>query len=503
MIKLLHELITNNKFTVSLYKDIVKEYGLRKTWDELCFYLEENGIDTFERNVVGFYDIGRLYEIGLAVENKCSKKESGQYYTPQDVSLVMAKLLTEKTQLDNICDVACGCGNLIIEVLKIVKERSLEEFEQIKRKIYLYDNDELALQICVKRLCALLKFTKEDLNCLCFDFLNKKVSLPNNANVISNPPYAKINEINQNWKYKESITESKDLYVGFIEKIVRESKRAVIVTPQSYIVGKKFSKIRDTLNKRGGGEIYSFDNVPGTLFNGKKEGIFNTNTANGVRASIVLFSNEIKGYRLTHLIRFKTDQRTKVINKDYLKSKLGEIKQDLKRPLKCFKELEEFVYKINNNYQETLQSLISKSETDYPIYVNTSARYFIVASKRKLNRDGLLTLFAKDEDSFYKLYALLNSSYCYLWWRMLDGGILIPKSLILEIPLPNDFSLSEDTISFCKKLINNEAKYYVYKKNAGKMQESIKMPNDLRNRLNNVMFGKIDFSIVHRNFEEI
>jgi len=32
-----------------------------------------------------------LYEIGLAVEDKTSKKKNGQYYTPDDVAYVMAK----------------------------------------------------------------------------------------------------------------------------------------------------------------------------------------------------------------------------------------------------------------------------------------------------------------------------------------------------------------------------------------------------------------------------
>ena len=36
------------------------------------------------------------------------------------------------------------------------------------------------------------------------------------------------------------------------------------------------------------GEIYSFDNVPGNIFCGRKHGIFNTNTSNSVRAAITV-----------------------------------------------------------------------------------------------------------------------------------------------------------------------------------------------------------------------
>ena len=83
---------------------------------------------------------------------------------------------------------------------------------------------------------------------------------------------------------------------------------------------------------------------------------------------------------------------------------------------------------------------------------------------------------------------MLNSSYVYLWWRMLDGGILVPKSLLLKVPLPLDDYINDNIISYCKEMIKNENKYLVYKKNAGTMQESIKFPESYRNKLNDLLF---------------
>jgi len=496
----LQKSLLNEQFNLGRYEDLVLRYGLSSVWDELLDILTKHGIDFFEKNYVDFYDIGRLYEIGLAVENKYSKKEAGKYYTPKDVSQLMADLLIENERLDAIADVGCGCGNLVIEVLQKVKDRSAEEFGKLANNIYLYDLDKTAINICKTRISVLFSIDDKNIHACCGDYLNGKVKMPSDCFVISNPPYSQIKDVDKSWGYKVAIKESKDLYVGFIEKMIRTSEKAVIVSPQSYIVGTKFKKIRELLYQLGSGEIYSFDNVPGTLFNGRKQGVFNTNTANGVRASILVFNKTTnKGYRLTHLIRFRTDEREKVIKIGYVKKQLGSRIQDLKKPLKCFRELESFVGTITGN--KTIKDLLSIKENKYCINVNSSARYFIVGSAKKLNRNGSFELYAKDEESFYLLYALLNSSYAYLWWRMLDGGILIPKSLLIEIPLPSIFNFDNSIVQYCKKLINDENKHLVYKKNAGAMQESIKFPVESRNKLNQLMFGDIPFELIHSNKE--
>lgn len=496
----IEEALILNGFTLDKYEEQVLKNGLTEVWDFLSSYLKEKGVEKFSKEVVDFYDIGRLYEIGLAVENKYSKKEAGKYYTPRDVSKLMADLLIENAAINCIADVGCGCGNLIIEVLSKVRERSAEEFNRLINKVYLFDLDKTAIKICKTRIAALFGVDADLINDVCGDFLSKAVKVPSDCFIISNPPYSQIKNIKGNWEYKVAISESKDLYVGFIEKMVRSSKKAVIVSPQSYIVGSKFQNLRSVLYKEGYGEIYSFDNVPGTLFNGRKQGVFNTNTANGVRASILTFNKaETKGYRLTHLIRFRTDEREKVVNINYVKEQLGSKIQDLKRPLKCFKELESFVEKIESPLN--ISSLLADGTSDYCVHVNSSARYFIVGSAKQLSRNGTMDLYAKDEDSFYRLYAILNSSYAYLWWRMLDGGILVPKSLLLEIPLPSNDYFNKDVLDYCKTLIKNEKKYLVYKKNAGVMQESIKFPELCRAKLNEMMFGDVPFELIHSNKE--
>ena len=499
----------DEKFSIKEYERFIDSYGLKEVWETLCSIMKTEGIKFFNKKVVNFYDIGRLYEIGLARENKYSKKECGKYYTPLDVSFVMAQLLAEDGEIPSLADTGCGCGNLIIEVLKIVHERSQDEFNNLLDKIYLFDLDETALKICVCRIESLFNVNLTNrIHITKGDFLKKTVKLPNGIYVIANPPYSQIKETEQ-YSDLTALNESKDLYIGFIEKIISKCKKAVIVSPQSFIVGVKFNKIREKLIKEFEGEIFSFDNVPGTLFDGRKEGVFNTNTANGVRASITkLTKSDNPGFRLTHLIRFKSIERKRVITLKYLKDQLGCRKQNLKRPIKCFRELEDFVYPIIEKEHYFIEDLVeldeSRQDEKMALHINSSARYFIVCSKTKLDRNGSFTIYAKNIDSLRILYALMNSSYAYLWWRMFDGGILLPKNLLLAIPVPQSLCLSEQINSLCDKLIKREKDFFVYKKNANKLQQSIKFPDEYRKELNQLLFGnEVNLDIIHKNTETI
>ena len=103
---------------------------------------------------------GELYESGLEHINKISKKELGKYYTPKDVSLVMSKWLVD-LKGEKICDVGCGVGNLILSYLEVIGEEKAIQLLNNKQ-IYLYDIDEIALDIC--KYSIAIKYGKKYLN---------------------------------------------------------------------------------------------------------------------------------------------------------------------------------------------------------------------------------------------------------------------------------------------------------------------------------------------------
>lgn len=78
-------------------------------------------------------------------------------------------------------------------------------------------------------------------------------------------------------------------------------------------MGLRFIRLRRKMDEIGG-TIFSFDNVPGNIFKGKKYGIFNSNTANSTRAAITILDPHKKGYLVSPFIRFKTEDRTAILN---------------------------------------------------------------------------------------------------------------------------------------------------------------------------------------------
>ncbi len=500
-----------DNYTLDDYCDDINANGLKKIWDKINYYILNCDCKNSFLDVSNF---GELYEIGLALIDKQQKKDSGQYYTPGDVAFVMSSWLNE-LEAENVCDVACGTGKLILTYLDILGS------EKAKRLIceghlYLYDVDEVALSIC--KTIILKKYGKElesqihDVHC---DFLDKKVSLPDNCKVISNPPYATIGNLLPQWEMTDVALDTKELYSLFMEKIISQSVSSVIITPYSFIGGNKFYSLRLLMNDYSG-FIVSFDNVPGNIFCGRKHGIFNTNTSNSVRAAITVVKNDKleKGFRLTPLLRFRTDERTALLNCKLLESftsdKVQIVNEKYTAYSKCHKELQNIYdtwLRISDN--KTVKDIVSSERTDYVLHVPNTCRYFTTASVRKLSRTGVITLFARDKEACEFLYCLINSSFAYWWWRIFDGGITYSKGLLNKMPIFFDKLSNYDKKFFndvFNEMINVEENYIVTKLNAGAKQENIKFPSQYREKINQRLLKILScdedyklLNLVHKN----
>ncbi|MBQ9939961.1 MAG: N-6 DNA methylase [Clostridia bacterium] len=476
-------------YTLDNYCDDVNTYGLSMTWDKINYFILNYDCNN---SFLDISDFGELYETGLALANKQQKKDSGQYYTPDDVAYVMSSWFNELTA-ENICDVACGTGKLILTYLDILGEEKARKLIS-EGRLYLYDIDKTAINIC--KTILLKKYGKEletqihDIHC---DFLDSKISLPDNCKVISNPPYTTVKNLLPQWDNTDVASDTKELYSMFMEKIITQSISSVIITPYSFIGGNKFYSLRQLLNNYSG-FIVSFDNVPGNIFRGRKHGIFNTNTSNSVRAAITVVKNDgsEKGFRLTPLLRFRTDERTALLKCKTLESFISDKLQivDNKNPAysKCHKELQNLYdcwLKASDN--KIVKDILSSEKTDYILYVPNTCRYFTTASVRRLNRTGVMTLFAKDKATFEFLYCLINSSFAYWWWRIFDGGITYQIGLLNKMPVFFD-ALSDDDKKFFSdtfaEMIAIEEECIVTKLNAGTEQENIKFPCHYREILN-------------------
>ena len=478
-----------DNYSIEQYVKDVETDGLSKTWDILCSYILQFG----EKNdLINISNFGEMYEIGLATEDKIKKKKSGQYYTPDDVAMVMSQWL-DNCDGDNVCDVACGTGKLILTYLDYIGKRKALNLLKSGR-LYLYDYDATALKICKTSL--LVKYGQElcdsihDVYC---DFLDKDVVLPDNCKTISNPPYAAMQDISDNWLLTDVIRDSHEWYSSFMDKIFSQSKSTVIITPYSFVSGSKFYSLRKEMCELGNGFIVIFDNVPGNIFCGRKHGIFNTNTANSVRAAITVLNSSKKnrGFRVSPMIRFKNEERKELLKCDVLESTINDEIQIVNDKNKSFKKVSKELKNVYdvwiNNSSFILKDLISKKANNYLIDMPNTCRYNTTASSTKLKRGGSITLYANSEDEYYFLYCFINSSFAYWWWRIYDGGITYPSSLLNSMPVPFNMLSTNDKEEFKKiacEMIDKEKEYVSTKVNAGVVQENIKFPEKYKNIIN-------------------
>ena len=494
------------KYEMNNYFNDIDKKGLSKTWHSI---LSKTLNKTFESDIFVVDNFGELYEIGLEHVNKINKKEMGKYYTPKDVSVLMSKWMIN-LKGKKICDVGCGCGNLILSYLECI---GIDETIKLINNgyLYLYDLDEIALNIC--KYSIAIKYGKKLLGKIkakhC-DFLDKDIKLPKNSKVISNPPYFKIKEYGENWTITKVINDSKELYSAFIEKIITQSVGSVIITPYSFIGSGKFYSLRQIMNNYNG-FIVSFDNVPGNIFNGRKHGIFNTNTGNSVRAAITVVENaeNIKGFRISPLIRFKTEERNKMLNNDFLLKLINDryqvVNSHTKAFYKCHKDLLKILDCWETNSDDKLGNIINPN-IGKKIYLPTTCRYFTVGSKKNLKRDGKRVICVKDKEKYNYVYCMLNSTFAYWYWRLYDGGINCPLTIVNSIPIFYNKLTDQqkkEINSIANEMQKCEEKYLVYKMNAGKSQENIKFPIEYRNRINEIFFDALGINESTDVFDKI
>lgn len=441
-----------------ILKEYLNIYGIEETWKSLIYNLSKNSDIPHNNNIKEnllenktFYEIADLYEFSLSYVNKLNKKKNGQYYTPEDVSKKMAE---EASKFNNgiWCDPCCGIGNLSYELLKLKPE--------LLNTMQFFDIDSTALFIC---RFLLSYFFNVDFNSLKNNFHNESFLIEHNIQydfVIMNPPY--------NGKEKKE-----DIYISFMKKAT-ESKGFVSITPQGFTNSceKNCVELKNKINNFNYYKIFCFDNIPGCIFCGKKWGVFNTNNSNSVRAAITVCHNNGNGHFITPLFRWKTEERKEMFQKlDSFLEKSDNIYYN-KKFLKLFKATENFIKEGN----KTVKELLSKNKTQYVLYVPSTPRYYITASKTKLNRSSYHKLYFNNTDDLNKCYLVINSSKMYWWWRVADGGMTLSLDVLKSIRFDYNKSINSNLIN---KLENEEITNKVQKLNSGKITENIKHSEEL------------------------
>jgi predicted RNA methylase len=255
-------------------------------------------------------EIGVVYEALMALSDHRSRREKGQYFTPDDVASFMA---TEAARFPpgTWLDPCCGVGNLAFHLAFATADPA----DFVAHRLALIDLDPIALRTAVALLIA--NFAGEGdatalpslaSRCERRDFL-ARTPLPDHDYVIVNPPYARTAQLPGRRTAKTG-----ELYAYFLERIATESRGFVAITPASHLGGAKYAPVRDILSGLPGGEVIVFDNVPDTCFRGYKYGSTNTSTTNFVRAAITISSAEYLTWTITPILRWAARSRVRMFH---------------------------------------------------------------------------------------------------------------------------------------------------------------------------------------------
>lgn len=95
--------------------------------DKIDFKLEHTELDV----------LGDAYEYLIGKFASGAGKKAGEFYTPQEVSIVLAQLVTTgKTKLKSVYDPTCGSGSLLLRVAKEVEEVNDFYGQELNRTTY-------------------------------------------------------------------------------------------------------------------------------------------------------------------------------------------------------------------------------------------------------------------------------------------------------------------------------------------------------------------------------
>lgn len=437
-------------------------------------------------------ELSVLYEFLLSRRSMKTKRRNGQFFTPDDIAIFMAKRAL-KFPSGTWIDPCCGVGNLSHWLVSCHKTPERFLLDQCR----FVDIDELALLTArVLKSLAFQRdekdlFTKLEPNFQAGDFLQESLLEPppfagEYDYVLMNPPY--VQTADSTGQFASSA--SRDLYAFFLERALVNAKGMVAITPQTFTNGARHRDLREIfINNCAEAKIYCFDNVPDTVFRGFKFGSENSNQVNSTRAAISVTLRKHAGrpsareISVTPLLRWRSSERAEMLEDadSYL----------IQPPGLGVHLFPKVMPGLSSRYEAMLECGTSLSDIARVspgrrcLNVPTTPRYFISATKRDLKRSSQTTLCFESEDDLRLAYLTLNSSLAYFWWRARDGGMTLSRETLMSLPVQTSLDVrSGEAERLVKALRSSEKRNVVVKVNAGRPNENVKHPLSLIHRLN-------------------
>ena len=453
--KFLTKLIVSKVNNISHYKkEIINSLHILLNGNYVKYDIDSNISNIENKNVSddSFQDI--LSHIN---ERTLKRKSSGVYYTPYDVSKYIicnsfiTKMFKENKETHNfedgvdllssmsnrkinkllyktsVIDPACGSGEFLIntfelkyEILSNVSNVTDSKILKICETIFGNDIDDESSDISKIRLYfyVLDKFKNKSSylkmaeiiknNFSNYDFISECNSLNRTFDiVVGNPPYVEYGKYSQKEKL---INNFGNIYADFIKNsidILSDSGVIGYIIPLSYTATARMSKIREYVSLNTKKQfILNFADRPDCLFDGVHQ-------------------------KLNILIVQKGQEKNKIYTSNYKHWYNEERKELLNgREVKLSKyNFDEFIPKIGNKIEESIfDKVLCKNEKNIydiqnlngkELYLNMRACFWIKCFSFNPGSNEYKK-FVFDENKYYFILCLLNSSLFWLYWTIMS-----------------------------------------------------------------------------------
>lgn len=275
--------------------------------------------------------IGDVYEYLIALFAAGAGKKAGEFYTPAEVSILLAKLVQPKSG-SRICDPACGSGSLLIRVAKEVPGQDFALFGQesngstwslCRMNMFLHELDNARVEWCDTLTNPKLV---EDDRLMKFDV------------VVANPPFsldkwgadhAANDRYNRFWRGIPPKSKGDYAFIShMVESTVADTGKVGVIVPHGVLFrGGAEGKIRQKLIEDN--LLEAVIGLPANLFFGT-----------GIPTAILVFNRAKK----TRDVLFIDASRDYLDGKNQNRLRTGDIDK-IVRTFKTFKTVEKYAYR--------------------------------------------------------------------------------------------------------------------------------------------------------------
>lgn len=409
-----------------------------------------------------------------------SRKESGSYYTPNDVASHYWLLFWRHHAVshragaldfideNNFVESSVGSGMFLFSLLTSLANMGIGPDEVTGVKFRAVDINHKALDLVQSHLKALEKRFSIKFNHVTFiheDFLrwiDGKVF--ERSAFIGNPPFIR-NSSDNKWK---------NLYANFVEAMLTRRNFFCIslILPMSVCFSRDYMLLRRLLISTDLPLSAScYDNIPDCLFKSGKPESINSNKANSQRCTILNLGGVRLGvFESSALLRWSARKRKAFLAKIPEFHDCSEFEPEQQIPRLSDRQLTDYLRGTKKG--KTIQDLLSNNGHGF-FGVAGVARNYIGIRDLDTDTSGIVPIRTTEYHHTLVLLQVFASNLFYRYWLSFGDGFHVTKKLVTNFPLSSELVVAcEKNLEAASEVWQNRDLYTKTKVNSGKIVKS-------------------------------